>query len=152
MENEIKINDPYTQNQSIIDKIKSNKNVLIIYDALVGDLLCYALFESKSSDINISLVSSSTKLKYYDYFIVGSGLYGATFNYLAKKEGKATFVVEKRKAIGANLYCENQEGIFIHKYGPHIFHTHNKKILDFLYSLTHFNPYIQQTVANVENK
>jgi len=119
MENEIKINDPYTQNQYIIDKLKSNKNVFIICGVLVGVLLCYALFESKRSDINISSVSSSTKLKYYYYFIVGSGLYGAIFNYLAKKAGKTTFVVEKR---------------------------------DFVNSLTHFNPYIQQTVANVDNK
>jgi len=150
MENEIKIKDPYTPNQSFIDKIKSNKNVLIICGVVVGVLLCYALFGSKSGDA-IS-ASSGSKLKHYDYLIVGSGLYGATFNYLAKKAGKTTFVVEKRKVIGGNLYCENQEGIFIHKYGPHIFHTDNKKVWDFVNSLTHFNPYIQQTVANVDNK
>ena len=141
MENEIKINDPYTPIQSFIDKIKSNKNVLIICGVVAGVLLCYALFGSKRNDI-----------KHYDYLIVGSGLYGSTFNYLAKKAGKTTFVVEKRKVIGGNLYCENREGIFIHKYGPHIFHTDNKKVWDFVNSLTHFNPYIQQTVANVDNK
>ena len=69
-----------------IDKIKSNKKILIICGVVVGVLLCYALFESKSFDI--SSASSSTKLKDYDYLIVGSGLYGATFNYLAKKAGK----------------------------------------------------------------
>ena len=117
---------------------------------MVGILLFYVLFGSKRNDI--SSASSSTKLKHYDYLIVGSGLYGATFNYLAKKAGKTTFIVEKCKVIRGNLYCENQEGIFIHKYGPHIFHSDNKKVWDFVNSLTHFNPYIQQTVANVDNK
>lgn len=93
-------------------------------------------FGSKSSDA--SSASSSSELNYYDYLIVGSGLYDAIFTYLSKKAGKTTFVVEKLKVIGGNLYCENQEGIFIHKYGSHIFHTDNKKILDFVNSLTHF--------------
>ena len=150
MENEIKINDLYTPNQTFIDKIKSNKNILIICGVVVGVLLCYALFGSKISDA--SSASSGSKLKHYDYLIVDSGLYGATFNYLAKKAGKTTFVVEKCKVNGGNLYCENPEGIFIHKYGPYIFHTDNKKVWDFENSLTHFNPYIQQTGANVDNK
>ena len=68
---------------------------------------------------------------------------------LQKRQEK---LLEKRKVIGGNLYCENQEGIFIYKYGPHIFHTDNKKVWDFVNSLTHFNPYIQQTVAKVDNK
>jgi hypothetical protein len=150
MEDEVKINDPYSQNQSIIDKIKSNKNILIICGVVVAVLLCYVLFGGKSS--GASSATSGPKLKHYDYLIVGSGLYGATFNYLAKKAGKTTYVVEKRDVIGGNLYCENQEGIFIHKYGPHVFHTDNKKVWDFVNNLTHFNPYIQQTVANVDNK
>ena len=81
----------------------------------------------------------------------GSGLYGATFNYLAKN-GKTTFVEEKSDVIGGNLYCENIEGIFVHKYGPHVFHTDNKKVWDFVNNLTHFNPYIQQTVARYGDK
>ena len=75
-----------------------------------------------------------------------------TFNYLAKKAGKTTFVVEKCDVIGGILYCENIEGIFIHKYGPQVFHTDNKKVWDFINNLTHFNPYIQQTVVKMEDK
>lgn len=117
---------------------------------MIGILLCYDLFGNKSSDA--SSASLSFKLKHYDYLIVDSGLYDATFNYLAKKAGKTIFVGEKHKVIGGNLYCENQEVIFNHKYGPYIFHTDIKKVLDFVNFLTHFNPYIQQTIANVDNK
>ena len=147
MEDEVKIKDTETSNQSLVDKIKANKNLLLIVGGIIIFLVIFALlFRGKSSD------SSGRKLSHYDYLIVGSGLYGATFNYLAKKAGKTTFVVEKRDVIGGNLYCENIEGIFVHKYGPHIFHTDNKKVWDFVNNLTHFNPYIQQTVAKVEDK
>ena len=83
----------------------------------------------------------------YDYLIVGSGLYGATFNFLAKKSGKKTLVIERRNTTGGNLYCENIEGIFVHKYGPHIFHTDNKKVWDFVNSLVDFYPFINQPVT-----
>ncbi len=76
----------------------------------------------------------------------------ATFNYLAKKAGKTTFVVEKCDVIGGILYRQNIERIFIHKYGPQVFHTDNKKVWDFINNLTHFNPYIQQTVVKMEDK
>ena len=90
--------------------------------------------------------------EHYDYLIVGSGLYGSTFNYLARKAGKTTLVVEKRETIGGNLYCENIDGLFVHKYGPHIFHTDNKKIWDFVNSLVEFTPYQNQPVSKSGKK
>ena len=148
MEDEVKIKETETSNQSFVAKIKANKNLLLI---VVGIIICLIVFSLLFRGKNSS-ESSGRKLSHYDYLIVGSGLYGATFNYLAKKAGKTTFVVEKRDVIGGNLYCENIEGIFVHKYGPHVFHTDNKKVWDFVNNLTHFNPYIQQTVAKVEDK
>ena len=89
---------------------------------------------------------------HYDYIIVGSGLYGATFNYLARKKGKKTLVLERRNVTGGNLYCDNIEGIFVHKYGPHVFHTDNKTIWDFLNNLVEFTPYQTQSIAKVKNQ
>ena len=84
----------------------------------------------------------------YDYLIVGSGLYGATFAYRAKQAGKKCLVIDKRPHLGGNVYCENMEGINVHKYGAHIFHTSNKKVWDFVNSLVPFNRYTNCPVAN----
>ena len=89
---------------------------------------------------------------YYDYIIVGSGLYGATFNYLAKKRGKKTLVLERRNVVGGNVYCEKIEGIYVNKYGPHIFHTDNKTIWDFMNKLIELTPYQAQSVSKAKNK
>lgn len=86
--------------------------------------------------------------KQYDYLIVGSGLYGATFAHLACKYGKKCLVIDKRKHLGGNIYCENIEGINVHTYGAHIFHTSNKKIWDFVNSITEFNNFTNSPVAN----
>ena len=64
----------------------------------------------------------------YDYLIGGSGLFGATFAYFVHKQGKQCLVIDKRPQLGGNVYCENIEGIYVHKYGAHIFHTSNKKV------------------------
>lgn len=88
----------------------------------------------------------------YDYFIVGSGLFGATFAYLAKKQGKKCLVIDKRSHLGGNIYCENIEGINVHKYGAHIFHTSNKKVWDFVNSIVEFNRYTNSPVANYKGK
>lgn len=64
----------------------------------------------------------------YDYLIVGSGLFGATFAYLARQVGKTCLVIDRRSHVGGNVYCENIEEINVHRYGPHIFHTKNKKV------------------------
>ena len=88
-------------------------------------------------------------LTQYDYLIVGAGLYGSTFNYLARKEGKSTVIVEKRNTTGGNLYCDKIEGIYVHKYGPHIFHTDNKKVWDFVNSFVEFTPYQNQPISKM---
>lgn len=87
-------------------------------------------------------------MKQYDYLIVGAGLYGACFAHLAALQGKKCLVIDKRSHIGGNLYCEDVEGINVHKYGAHIFHTSNKRVWDFMTSLVEFNNYINSPVAN----
>ena len=84
----------------------------------------------------------------YDYLIVGSGLFGATFAHLATKQGKKCLVIDKRPHLGGNVYCENIEGINVHKYGAHIFHTNNKEVWDFVNSIVEFNRYTNSPVAN----
>ena len=88
----------------------------------------------------------------YDYLIVGSGLYGATFAHLAHKQGKKCLVIDKRSHLGGNIYCENIEGINVHKYGAHIFHTSNKKVWEFVNSIVEFNRYTNSPVANYKGK
>jgi UDP-galactopyranose mutase/very-short-patch-repair endonuclease len=88
----------------------------------------------------------------YDYLIVGSGLFGATFAYFARKQGKKCLVIDKRLQLGGNVYCENIEGINVHKYGAHIFHTSNKKVWDFVNSIVPFNRYTNSPVANFHGK
>ena len=90
--------------------------------------------------------------KKYDYLIVGSGLYGATFAHLAHKQGKKCLVIDKRAHLGGNIYCENIEGINVHKYGAHIFHTSNKKVWKFVNSIVEFNRYTNSPVANYQGK
>ena len=91
-------------------------------------------------------------MKRYDYLVVGSGLFGATFAYFAHKQGKRCLVIDKRQHLGGNVYCENVEGINVHKYGAHIFHTSNKKIWDFVNSIVEFNRYTNSPVANYQGK
>lgn len=88
----------------------------------------------------------------YDFLIVGSGLYGSTFAYLANQKGYKCLVLEKRDELGGNIYCENIEGIHIHKYGAHIFHTSNKQIWNFVNSFVQFNRYTNSPVANYKGK
>ena len=83
----------------------------------------------------------------FDYLIVGAGLFGSMFAYHAKKAGKKCLVIDKRPYVGGNLYCENIEGINVHKYGAHIFHTSNKKVWDFVNSLVEFNRYTNSPLA-----
>ena len=90
--------------------------------------------------------------KAFDYLIVGSGLFGATFAHLAHRDGKKCLVIEKRSHLGGNVYCENVEGINVHKYGPHIFHTSDKRIWDFVNSFVTFNRYTNSPVANYKGQ
>ena len=91
-------------------------------------------------------------MKKYDYLIVGSGLFGATFAHLAHKQGKTCLVIDKRPHLGGNIYCENIEGINVHKYGAHIFHTSNKEVWDFVNAIVEFNRYTNSPVANYKGK
>ena len=91
-------------------------------------------------------------MKKYDYLIVGSGLFGATFAYKAKQAGKSVLLIEKRKQLGGNVYCEKIEGINVHKYGAHIFHTNNKKEWEFVNSIVEFNRYTNSPIANYKGE
>jgi UDP-galactopyranose mutase len=86
--------------------------------------------------------------KKYDYVIVGSGLFGSVFAYLATQDGKKCLVIDKRTHRGGNVYCENVDNINVHKYGAHIFHTSDKKIWDFVNNFVPFNRYINTPLAN----
>ena len=90
--------------------------------------------------------------KKYDYLIVGAGIYGATFACMAHRQGKRCLVIDKRHHLGGNIYCENIEGINVHKYGAHIFHTSNKKVWDFANSIVEFNRYTNSPIANYKGK
>ena len=121
------------------------KTIIIILAVIILISIIITLYFNPSL-FNI-LKRKFIKSSKYDYLIVGSGLYGATFNYLAKKAGKTTLMLERRDTIGGNLYCDNIEGIFVHKYGPHIFHTDNKKVWDFVNSIVEFTPFQNQPIS-----
>ena len=84
----------------------------------------------------------------YDYLIVGAGLFGSTFAYEMTKLGKKCLVVDRRQHIGGNIYCEKVNGINVHKYGAHIFHTSNKKIWEYVNQFAEFNNYVNSPIAN----
>ena len=88
----------------------------------------------------------------YDYLIVGAGLYGAVFAFEAKKKGKTCLVIEKRDHIGGNIYCEDIEGIHVHKYGAHIFHTSNKETWEYVNQFAEFNNYINTPIARYKDE
>ncbi len=87
-------------------------------------------------------------MKPYDYLIVGAGLFGATIAYRARWAGKRVLVIDRRPHLGGNVYCEEVEGIHVHKYGAHIFHTDNRRVWQFVNSLVEFNRYTNSPVAN----
>lgn len=91
-------------------------------------------------------------MRKFDYLIVGSGLFGATFAYRATKAGKKCLVIDKRPQLGGNIYCEEIEGINVHKYGAHIFHTSNKEVWNFVNSIVEFNRYTNSPVANYKGE
>ena len=90
--------------------------------------------------------------KDYDLLIVGAGIYGATAAYKAKQEGKHCLVIDIRPHLGGNIYCENIEGINVHKYGAHIFHTSNNRLWEFVNSIVEFNRYTNSPIANYQGK
>ena len=91
-------------------------------------------------------------MKHYDYILVGAGLYSAVIAWHAKQAGKSCLVLERRSHIGGNIYCEEIEGINVHKYGAHIFHTSDRKVWDFVNSFVEFNRYTNSPVANYKGE
>ncbi len=91
-------------------------------------------------------------MKKYDYLIVGSGLFGATFAHEAMKHGKTCLVVEKRDHIGGNIYCEEADGVMVHRYGAHIFHTSDRRVWDYVNALTPCNRYTNSPIANYKGE
>lgn len=85
--------------------------------------------------------------KEYDYLIVGAGLFGATFAYMARQRGKRCLVIDKRPHLGGNVYCEDVDGITVHKYGPHIFHTNDENVWKFVSKFVHFNQFTLNPIA-----
>ena len=91
-------------------------------------------------------------MQQYDFLIVGSGLYGATYAYKQKQQGKRCLVIDKRHNLGGNIYCREEAGINVHEYGAHIFHTSNKKVWDFVNSFVEFNRYTNSPLACYKGK
>jgi UDP-galactopyranose mutase len=91
-------------------------------------------------------------MKKYDYLVVGAGLYGAMFAYEANKAGKTCLVIDKRPQLGGNIYCENIEGINVHKFGAHIFHTMNERVWNFVNTIVPFNRYTNSPIANYKGQ
>ncbi len=91
-------------------------------------------------------------MKQYDYLIVGAGLFGATCAYRLHQLGKKCLVIDRRPHLGGNVYCENIEGIHVHTYGAHIFHTSNKQVWDFVNSFVPFNRYTNSPIANYKGE
>ena len=91
-------------------------------------------------------------MKEYDYLIVGAGLFGCTFAYRAMQQGRKCLVIDKRPQLGGNIFCEDVEGIHVHKYGAHIFHTNSRQVWDFVNSIVEFNRYTNSPVANYEGR
>ena len=103
-------------------------------------------------NISVTFKERNTCYMKYDYLVVGSGLYGAIFAHEAKAHGKSVLVVDKRPNIAGNIYTENIEGINVHKYGAHIFHTNNKKVWNYITRFAEFNRFTNSPVANYKGE
>lgn len=88
----------------------------------------------------------------YDYLVVGSGLFGSVFAHEAQNKGKKCLVIDRREHLGGNVYCEEKEGIYIHSYGAHIFHTSNRQVWDYINQFAEFNHYINSPVADYKGE
>lgn len=91
-------------------------------------------------------------MRKYDFLIVGSGLFGAVFAYMATKKGKKCLIVEKRNHVGGNVYTEEIEGITVHRYGAHIFRTSDKMVWNFMTQFSEFNNFVNSPVANYKGE
>jgi len=91
-------------------------------------------------------------MKKYDYLIVGAGLFGSIFAFEANKRGKRCLVIDKRSHVGGNMYCEEVEGIHVHRYGAHIFHTSNQKVWDYVQTCGRMIPFVNEPLANYKGE
>lgn len=136
-------------------------------------MICFAFWENNviisclymqfSNDFKKQLVVFGVKfsvttmykekfMKKYDYLIVGCGLFGAVFAHEAKQKGKSVLIIEKRDHIGGNIYCAEEEGILVHKYGAHIFHTSNKAVWNYVSQFVEFNNFVNSPIANYKGE
>ena len=136
-------------------------------------MICFAFWENNviinclymqfSNDFKKQLVVFGVKfsvttmykekfMKKYDYLIVGCGLFGAVFAHEAKQKGKSVLIIEKRDHIGGNIYCAEEEGILVHKYGAHIFHTSNKAVWNYVNQFVEFNNFVNSPIANYKGE
>ena len=100
----------------------------------------------------VIFISEGNERKVYSYLIVGSGLFGSVFAHEMKKRGKSCLVLERRAHVGGNIYCEELDGIIVHKYGAHIFHTHDKAVWDYVNQFVEFNNYVNSPLANYKGE
>lgn len=120
------------------------------FSIIIGILFVFGLSVGK---VNGAILSNANMvLKKYDYLVAGSGLSGAVFVNEATKKGKKCLVIDKRNHMGGNIYTENIEGINVHKYGAHIFHTNNKKVWDYINQFAEFNNFVNSPVAVYKDK
>lgn len=101
---------------------------------------------------SVTMMYKEKFMKKYDYLIVGCGLFGAVFAHEAKQKGKSVLIVEKRDHIGGNIYCAEEEGILVHKYGAHIFHTSNKAVWNYVNQFVEFNNFVNSPIANYKGE
>lgn len=121
--------------------------------ALSMPLIFRYMYNTLKDKIVLNLEKRNEELmKKYDYLIVGAGLFGSTFAYEMSKQGKKCLVIDRRNHIGGNIYCEEINGINVHKYGAHIFHTSDKQIWDYVNSFAEFNNYINSPIANYKGE
>lgn len=106
----------------------------------------------KSNVIIIVVKKGKRRIVMFDYLVVGAGLYGSVFARQAKDNGKSVLVIDKRDHIGGNIYTEEIEGINVHKYGAHIFHTNNKEVWDYVNRYATFNRFTNSPIANYKGE
>lgn len=128
--------------------------MIIILEIIIYGWILRFLYEQLRQFWEVRMIVLDKK-KYdtsYDFLIVGTGLYGAVFAHEAKKKGKSVLVIDKRPHIAGNVYTEKIEGINVHKYGAHIFHTNNKKVWDYVNQFIEFNRFTNSPVANYKGE
>ena len=138
--------------------MKRAKSISVYQSSKDIMLCCYRETCGSFKKVVVDIISQARRIleqlngHHYDYLVVGSGLFGSTFAYEAMKKGKTCLVIDRRQHVGGNVYCEKIEGITVHKYGAHVFHTDDKAIWDYVNSLTKLLPYTHHVVAKSNSR